>query len=440
MGSRSECLGLETVGMAATLVGPLIRLGPEDGAAFESLERHYNGVFASDASGEPRTVTWQQTVSTPRAFILFRMEPGDVQSFEGPLTFSIVRVERIDRTPAPPLEEVREEIVSALHRWHSEPATRAFRNEWMSLVDTLALEWNSPGLDHVLSWSNTPGFYEGSYRSVIDDYLAAHDDLLVLTDGRGEVRLSDLPRIIAEVLTLESSGNHTRKVIKDYLLEAVRTERLADRARAAGLMAEIWRADTPSPVLARGFVHFYNERFVEDQIPAPTEERLRDFYQEFDDSLFYQLERVNTEIIVRSDSAEIAEIWRQLQDGAEFSEVSHRRLIRSFQRTPDGTITTLFNPEPPYLGEVAFGMGEGEIAGPVSYMDQRNGQRFAVIRATRRFEERQLSFDEVRDRVEEEFLDHHRSRLAEEVAERLRQRYPVKVHPDVLERHLAVSP
>ena len=85
-------------------------------------------------------------------------------------------------------------------------------------------------------------------------------------------------------------------------------------------------------------------------------------------------------------------------------------------------------------------MGEGEIAGPVSYMDQRNGQRFAVIRATRRFEERQLSFDEVRDRVEEEFLDHHRSRLAEEVAERLRQRYPVKVHPDVLERHLAVSP
>ena len=60
----------------------------------------------NDASGDLRTLTWQQTVSTPRAFILFRLEPGAVQSFEGPLTFSIVRIESVDSMPTPPLEEL----------------------------------------------------------------------------------------------------------------------------------------------------------------------------------------------------------------------------------------------------------------------------------------------------------------------------------------------
>ena len=411
----------------------------EEGTSFAAIEQRYRDFVVSGSSNEPLQLTWEETVRSPRAFILFRLQPGAVRSFEGPRTFSIARVEDVERTSVAPLESVREQIVNALHQWYAEPATQAFRAEWMGLVDTLALQWNPVALEQVVAWASTPGFFEGSYRRVVEAHLAGQGDAQLLSDGRGEVRVSDLPRLIEEVLTSQSSGRHDLTFVQEYLLEALRTERLAARAREEGLLEEIWQADTPSPALARAFVQFYNEKLIDNQIPAATDARLRAFYQEFADSLFYQHERANAEVIVREDSAEIAEIWRQIQNGAAFSDVSHRRLLRSFQRGRDGTITSLFNPEPPYLGELAFGLSEGEIAGPHSYSDHEERRRFAILKVTRRLEERQLLFEEVRDRVEEAFVDHHRRRLATEIAERLRERYPVTVYPDVLTQSVAAS-
>src|SRR5690606_11570131 len=177
----------------------------------------------------------------------------------------------------------------------------------------------------------------------------------------------DLPHLFDTVLTLEKSGEHETDLIQEFLLEAVRTARLGERARAMGLEDEIWKPDTPSPVLAQDFLRFYNQKRIEDQIPEPTEAALRDFYEAHKDSLFYQLARVNTEIIVRPDKDEIEALWDKVQQGVPFAEVSHRRLIRSFERTRDGEIVSRLRGEPPYLGEVAFGLEEGEVVGPVAY-------------------------------------------------------------------------
>ena len=412
----------------------------EDGTPFEALLHHYvlNGMVPRQ-EGRVETITWKQTTGSPRAYILFHLSPGEVRSFEGPATFSVAQVERVEHVPVPPLDEVRDAIVEALQSRHAARETAAFQKEWRALVDTTALTWNPATLEQVVAWANTRGFFEGDYRTTIARYLARHDDHEILADGRGELRLSDLPRLFDEVQTLRSSGGHDTEFIQDFLLEAVRNERLAARARELGLYDRIWQADTPSPVLARAFVRYYDQKHIEAQIPAPTETALRTFYETHADSLFYQLARVSTEIIVRSDANEIEALWQKVQQGAPFEEVSTRRLIRTYERTRDGEIVTRNTREPAYLGHTAFGLQAGEVAGPVAYEDAKEGRLYAIVRATRRLEERQLAFDEARDRVAEAFAEHHRARLKAEVAADLRARYPVTIHRDVLDRVLAAS-
>ena len=412
----------------------------EDGVPFETLLRLYgmNGASPRQTT-KGEVITWEQTVNNPRAYILFHLSPGEVRSFEGPSSFSVAQVVRVESVPVPPLDEVRDEIINAIQSRHAARATLAYRREWAALIDTTALQWNEAALEQVVAWSNTPRFFEDEYRATIARYLTEHDDARILSDGRGDLHLSELPRLFEEVQTLPHSGGHEATFIRDFLLEAIRNERLAARARALGLYEEIWQADTPSPVLARAFVRFYNQKRIEARIPEPTEAALRAFYEAYDDSLFYQLARVNTKIIVRSDEDEIAALWDQVQQGVPFEEVSSRRLIRSFVRTREGEIVTLFNPEPPYLGEAAFRLEEGELAGPLAYDDAEKGRLYAIILATGRLEERQLAFDEVRDRVAEAFIEFHRARITAEVAADLRARYPVTIHSDVLNQVLAES-
>jgi hypothetical protein len=417
-----------------------IRQEIDDGVPFETLVQQYSEDNASAAVGGAATpLLWRQTLKNPRSYIIFHLAPGEVRSFEGARRFSIVHVERVEQVPVPPLDDVRDEIVRALNGWHAAEATRAFQNEWFGLVDTTALQWNTEALEQLVAWSNTPGFYEREYRATIQRHLADHGDAPVLTDGRGEVRLSDLPQLFDDVLTLGTSAGHDAEFIREFLLEAVRTQRLGERARALGLDDEIWQPDTPSSALASAFVRFYNWKRIEDRIPEPTETALRAFYEAHADSLFYQLARVHTEVIVRSDEGEVEALWEEVQQGVPFEEVSSRRLIRSFERTRDGEIVTRFNPEPPYLGEVAFGLEEGEVAGPVAYDDAEEGRLYAIVLATRQLEERQLAFDEVRDRVAEAFVEHHRARIAADVAEELREKYGVTVYENVLEERLAAE-
>ncbi len=408
-----------------------IRERIDAGVPFDSLIDRYSAT-ASMGGHAPIRLTWAQTVRSPRDYILFHLSPGDVRSFEGPDRFTITRIERIERVEPPSLEVARERIVEALHARHAAHATRAFREEWNAAVDSLSLRWDPSGLQQVVDWSNTEGFFEGDGDAMVEQYLRDHEDAMVLADEHGVIRLSDIPDIINNVLTLEASGGHSRELIQDYLLEAVRTKRIADRARAVGVQNKVWDAYTPSQPLAQAFVRIYNEVNIKNKIPRPENDALLAFYEAHHDSLFYQLSRVSTEIIVRKDEEEITALLEKVKAGASFAEVSSRRLIRSFQRSRDGTIEVLNTREPPYLGEVALGLQEGEIAGPIAYDDAKEGRVYAIVRAMRRLEARQLSFDEARERVKEAFLAHHEARLAEEIASDLRKRYRVTVYGDVL--------
>jgi len=246
------------------------------------------------------------------------------------------------------------------------------------------------------------------------------------------LQLSELPRVFDKVLILSEGGTYTEDVIHDFILEAIRTEEIANRARAIGLEADIMTANTPSPGLRSAFLRFYNERHVEEQVPAPTDGRLRAFYQQHVDSMFYQLRTANIQIIERSTREEIDAIWDEIQRGVRFEAASSRRLNRVYRITHDGDVVSNVRSEPAYFADIAFDLEEGDVVGPVAFETDQGDTRYAIIKSGTQLEARRLRFDEVEDRVRQEYLSYHRQRVEDELRTQLESRHGVKVFNDVL--------
>ena len=409
----------------------------ESGASLQDAERRLRREMpiATSRVREGR-LTWQETVTSPRNLLIFRSEPGEVRSFEGPNSISVVRVDQFEPRTVRPLEDVREEIVEALQGWYAQAATDAFRGEWTSVIDAGSTQWSTEAVQQIGRWARTSGFLSGDYRSIVPQYVRANGDLTIVSDGMAQLQLSELPRVFDNVLILSEGGSYTEDVIRDFVLEAIRTEEIANRARAIGLEADILTPNTPSPGLRNAFIRFYNQRHVDAQVPAATDNRLRAFYQQHVDSMFYQLRSANIQIIERSTREEIDSIWEEIQRGVRFEVASSRRLNRVYRINSDGEVVSNVRSEPAYFADIAFDLEEGDVAGPVAFETVEGDTRYAIIRSGSQREARRLPFEEVEDRVRQEYLTYHRQRVEDELRVELADKYGVQVFDDVLAGYL----
>jgi hypothetical protein len=115
----------------------------------------------------------------------------------------------------------------------------------------------------------------------------------------------------------------------------------------------------------------YDKTVIESQIPEPTEAALWEFYQANQDSLYYQLEKINLFAMIFSDKAEADQMWAKIQAGTPFEKASDRWFVKTFIKDRDGQIKSYLSKEPPYLGEAAFKLKEGEVDGVIEYTDPK---------------------------------------------------------------------
>jgi len=406
----------------------------QEGVSIQDAEQYLrNQVPGAVINRREGRLTWEETVESPRALLILRTPVNEVRSFETTTALSIVRIDGYDPRQSKSLEEAREEIVDALHGWYAQAATSAFREEWMSVIDEKSLEWNDRSVDQIIAWLNTPGFIGGGYRTTIRQHVQQNGDGTIVTDGMTSLRLSDLPRIFDRVLIPSEGGRYNQEVVREFVLEAIRTEEIASRAREIGLERDVLSPHTSSRPLALAMVRFYNEKHITPRIPDPTSARLTEFYEKHVDSLFYQLRGANIHIIERNTADEIDAVWNEIQRGVRFESASSRRLNRVYRRTHEGAIVSNLRSEPAYFADIAFDLEEGEIAGPLAFQTAEGETRYAIIKGVAQYEDRRLRFDEVVDRVREEYLKQERERVEAEVRSELEEKYGVNVHSDVLD-------
>jgi parvulin-like peptidyl-prolyl isomerase len=412
----------------------------DSGADFSDLARQYSqDVESANNGGLMPPLSWKMTLSRSLYDTLFHLAVNHSNITEDEKAIRIVRVDKIDTVDVPPYSQVKEDIRKALSEKYMAAASNEFDRAKKNLLDERTLQWNEKGIKQLLRWSDIPRFYEAAYSDTIGYAISHGNNFLILKYYKGKVDLKEYLRLVNEVLTLGNISSIKEDDFKKYVLEAVRTDMLVKKARRLGLEKEIFNPQTKNPDLESGIIRIYNNEVIEKQIPPATAEALKAFYQANKDSLYYQFARVNIYAVIDSSRSAIEEARGKLEHGVAFNKLASTIWVKTFIRKHDSTIVSYFSIEPPYLGEAAFKLKLNEVAGPIEYHDSANGNQYALIKCMEKREEKQSTYDDVKNTIVSDFANYYRNKIAQSVAEELRKKYPVAVYKDVLQQSLSSS-
>lgn len=412
----------------------------EAGEDFSRLARQYSRDEESSSRGGLKpALTWGMSLLNPVYDDIFHIPAGHTTIVENKEAVRIVRVDRIDTVKTPPYAEAREEIERALRGKYIYVAGDEFDRAKKKLVDEKTLRWNEKGIKQLLLWSDVPGFYKGPYADTIGNALSHGDDFMILKYSGGEVDLKEYLRLLNEVLTLGNAVGIKEDDFKQFVLEAVRTDKVVAKARKLGLEKIVLNPATKNADLVNGIVRIYDDRVIETQIPPATEKALEAFYRANRDSLYYQLAKVNIYAVVDTDKNTVEKMKERLGQGVAFNKLARVILVRTYVRNRDGTIASYYSTEPPYLGEAAFKLKLYQVAGPVEYADSAGPKQYALIKCMATREAKQLTFEDARKTIVDDFKEYYGNVIARYVAEQLGKKYHVQIYENVLKQNLAAS-
>lgn len=404
----------------------------------EMVKRYSQDTESLRTNGVMPAVNWKESLTNAMSSNLFQLAVGRVAILQDGRSYYIVKVIRVDRKNIGPFERVEDDIRKSLEERYQGVSEQKFDSMKTTLIDEKKLTWNKKGLRQVLQLSRIPRLTPVAYADTLRTVLSQGNNYSILRYPQGTVDLKEYLRLFEEVLAFNPSSSPREKDFKKYIVEAVRTSILVDRAKRLGLEKAVFNQKTANRAIRNRIVRIYDRRVIDGQIPAPTAEVLKDFYQVNRDSLFYQLAKVNIYAIVDSSKTYIDGLKSKFDHGTRFEKLAPEMLVRTFIRKRDGVIASYLFNEPPYLGAAALKLKVAETAGPIEYTDSGKVKMCALIKCIATQEEKQLTFGDVEKTITDKFNEYHRARIAILVQEQLKTKHPVTIFNDVLRKDLSL--
>ena len=383
-------------------------------------------------------LSWKKSLGSKMNSVIFDMGVGEVSNLEMGNAYYVVKVTDHQTITPKPLAEVKDEIKSILKERYTDYSLKEFDELKDGLINEEDIVWNEKGIDRVTQWSRIPGFYDEAYKDTLENAIDRGDNFTILEYPDRKVDAEEFLRLLDNILILKSSPNIDNEAIKKYFIDAISTDILVKKAKDLNLQNDIFTAETKDPVMANTIAYLYNQAVIEGQIPEPTDEALKEFYESQKDSLYYQLEKINLYVMVFPTLEEANAAKHKIDSGIAFEDVTRRYLVKTYIKDRSGKIKVFRQPDKePEFGEEAFKLAESEVDGPLEYNDPEKGKQFVIIKDANRVPEKQLTYEEAKKTIVEDFKEFHRSKISEKVAKELWDEYDVEVHKDVLEKEIA---
>ncbi|MFO7447386.1 MAG: peptidyl-prolyl cis-trans isomerase [Ignavibacteriaceae bacterium] len=405
----------------------------ENGKSFSSLVKEYsqNQISVSN-NGYMPPVGWKQSILDPVGKIIFNMNKNDIRVLNSDYAFLIVKITDINKIQAAPFDSVKSEIISTLKGGYARISLEEFEKDKKYLIDENSLEWNEPALEQIFQWSNIPDFYRGEYQKIIKDALTNGENKTILTYNRGTLNYEELLRLLNNILVVGNANNIKIDDIKNFILEAIRTDMVVNKADSLDLKKNIFNALTANAAIRNQLVYLYNQMEVEAKIPEATDEALLRFFEDNESTLYYQLEKRNILVMVFPDKNDAENAMEKIKTGTIFEKVTGNYLVKTYIKEKDGEITSYLKDEKAVFGEDAFKLNESEVSGPVKFEDENNQVKYAIIKCYQIRPEKQLTFNDVKDTIAEDFKSYHRKNIEKEVEEKLKNKYHPVINEEVL--------
>lgn len=387
----------------------------------------------------PKKIAWEQSITDPVGNVVFNLKKGFTRIIVSLDGYYIVKVTDIKKNSLEPYEKMKNDIMSKLRNIYFPIFEDEFDKKKNEFVDESTIKWNDEGLTKIAEWSNIPRFYLDVYEDTIQNVLKKGGNFEILSYNKGLVDLKEYLHLLDEVEIMNPNGKIDNEIVKKFILELVRTDNIIKEAKEVINEKDIFNPYTKNDVLKHRIALQYNRELIENQIPEATKAALHKFYEEQRDSIFYQLKVVYIHARIYTDSLKAADEIKEIKKGIPFEKISNSWLNKSFVREKDGKLNSYFSTEPPYLAEAAFKLELNDVAGPIEYSDTSKVKNYAVIKCVNILPEKQLTYEDVKNKIKEKFINYYRSKISDEVDLRLKKKYHVEIFENTLSQALSTK-
>lgn len=171
----------------------------------------------------------------------------------------------------------------------------------------------------------------------------------------------------------------------------------------------------------------YNN-YVREQINAnlnPTEDELKQYYEEHKDSDYSQKEMVQVQEVYVKSQTRADSIYKQIQKGTDIGLMARKYTERSNAKERDGELAPFPAGRYAEMGKQAFTMSVGEISAPIKV-----GAGYSIIKIMKKIPSGPESYERVKGRVKNDINRVLREKRSNEQYEKLTKKYRVKVDYD----------
>ncbi len=321
---------------------------------------------------------------------------------------------------------------------YADDAYEEFEAQKIAQVDESSITWNDAGVAQITEWANIKDFFTGGYKHIIETALKEGNNFTILEYPGGVVDLAHYLKLLDNILILQDNTQPTSSVVKDFILEAVRTELLLQKALQFGAGDKVLSPNTSSAYLKDRYMRLYNQKTIFNKMPEATEENYLAFYEDQKDASLYQLAKRIIYVASFKNRIEAEQLKSAIDGGQSFEAATKSRWSnKSFIINREGVLESYLSVEEPYLGEAAFALSEGEVSEIITYQDpEDNTTRYAIIKCVTALEEKIPDFNEV-ENIDRKFTEFYRQQLTGQVEEELWAKYPVQIFEKNIEYQLS---
>lgn len=411
-----------------------MRAKAEQGANLSELTKKYskNGLSINFSSNIP-PITWEKSYSSQRDNIIFNLNVNDVRLLEKKEELHIVKITEIKKIKLDAFKKIKKKLINKLEENYYYESLKEYDQDKTSLIDTQKVVWNESALNQIIEWSNIPNFYTTIYKDTLQNSINNGRNFTILTYLEKQTNLKDYLTLLNEILIFDSNTkNVSVKELKKFILDALQSSIIVQKARELGLEAKILNPYTSNSILKSDIVYLYDKEVIESRIPEPTKTNLQKFYQENKETLYYLPEKINLYLMYYSTKEEAKQVLEKIKQGTAFEKISQHWFVKTFIKDQQGKIKTLSGEKPSVFGEIAFNLEQTEIEGPIEYTDPEKGIQYAVIKCSKRRPEKHLSYDEAQKTIVEDLKMHHLEKIKTEIEKSLRNQYKVTINENLL--------
>ena len=137
------------------------------------------------------------------------------------------------------------------------------------------------------------------------------------------------------------------------------------------------------------------------------------------------------------DEAEDA--FNKIKQGIPFEKVTGRYLVKTYIKDRDGEIKSLRFGEKPVFGDLSFKMNESGVSEPIKFEDENNQTKYAILKCYHIRPAKQLTYNDVKNSIAEDFRNYYRKKIEKDVAEKLKNKYHPEINEEILARLISPS-